>query len=68
MEGDGEAEKRKVTMRDGTNEGTLYPCWSHEFQKSVRNQSENCQKTVSCKKLSENCQKCVRYLSEIYQI
>ena len=48
--------------------GTLVQCGSPNFQKSVRNVYEKCQKSVSCKKLSENCLKCVRYVSEICQI
>ena len=37
------------------NIGTLSELWSRQFQKTVRNLSYICQKTVSCKNVSENC-------------
>ena len=48
--------------------GTLYPCWSREFHKSVIYLSHNCQKTVSCKNVSEKWHKTVRKLTEICQL
>ena len=46
------------------DKGTLSLSRSRQFQKSVRKQSLNYQKTVSCKNLSDNHQNCVMKLLE----